>query len=549
MFLIAVLGLIVLGCRRLPVLAGSPLLEKGKLSRGEATGLWQAYLMEEAYHTGFESRMWMNISLAKLFRNGYDNRPNSKTEIRDITISTPWVDVRSFGARLDGATDDTEALKRAVATGKNVYIPRGTLLLSSRVTVSTDQVIFGDGRDSIIKVADSTNTGAFALSAGSGLLDLAIDGNRANNKAADMVIATGVSGVWAKGLYIHDSAGRGIYFYDSVTDFLIQDCLITDCDGNGINVTKVSRGVIQANIIKNIGLGAIQFWGGNAAIPEPIGVEDLIIANNVVYNTGGGIWGSCGRRIIMVGNTVNGSADICFDLERCEDSVIMGNTAVDGANAGISLFYACKRVIISNNSIRVTSGSGNRYGIWLTGANYCDIVIIGNNVYSDAVGRIGIYCDEGGQNIRIESNILRDCWIDTLHLRYASIIDNTITLLGSTDDLRGIALRGSIGCEVMGNRLRRNGDATEDRTQCGILIYWDSVTWPGQQNTVWHNVVDGWIYSITDNCWGDATSHNDISYNRVSGIISHKSGAGWEGRIMGNRLISNPNKGATVEIY
>lgn len=79
-----------------------------------------------------------------------------QTKLRD------YVSVKDFGAVGDGITNDTTAIRNAVATGKQVYFPVGTYLVTDAITCSTKgQMICGAGREaSVIKV-----TAAFNLSA------------------------------------------------------------------------------------------------------------------------------------------------------------------------------------------------------------------------------------------------------------------------------------------------------------------------------------------------------------------------------------------------
>jgi len=61
------------------------------------------------------------------------------------------VDIRRFGARLDGVTDDTQAVKDARdslgSTGGALLIPRGTLLLTDEIVISQNRTrIIGEGK-------------------------------------------------------------------------------------------------------------------------------------------------------------------------------------------------------------------------------------------------------------------------------------------------------------------------------------------------------------------------------------------------------------------
>ena len=54
--------------------------------------------------------------------------------------------VKDYGAKGDGTTDDTEALRAAIASGKNVYIPKGVYVCTRELEIVTPgQVISGAG--------------------------------------------------------------------------------------------------------------------------------------------------------------------------------------------------------------------------------------------------------------------------------------------------------------------------------------------------------------------------------------------------------------------
>ena len=68
------------------------------------------------------------------------------------------VDVRDYGAKGDGATDDTDAFNAAMsaAAGKCLYIPAGTFLTTTGLRVPSNTVVTGAGIGvSIVKLSDS----------------------------------------------------------------------------------------------------------------------------------------------------------------------------------------------------------------------------------------------------------------------------------------------------------------------------------------------------------------------------------------------------------
>jgi len=90
---------------------------------------------------------------------------------------TARLDVRDFGAKGDGGSDDTAAFQAAYdaipATGGVVYVPCGTYLHTAAARPKSNSLIIGDGHCSVLKVApsgwnknartDTTNYGLITL--------------------------------------------------------------------------------------------------------------------------------------------------------------------------------------------------------------------------------------------------------------------------------------------------------------------------------------------------------------------------------------------------
>lgn len=69
--------------------------------------------------------------------------------------------VLDYGADPTGATDSTTALSAAIATGSNVYIPRGNYIVRNQLTTqATAQEIFGDGLATVLLIDQTFNPAA-----------------------------------------------------------------------------------------------------------------------------------------------------------------------------------------------------------------------------------------------------------------------------------------------------------------------------------------------------------------------------------------------------
>lgn len=116
------------------------------------------------------------------------------------------VNVKWFGAKGDGVTDDTVVIQSAVYISKNVYIPAGTYQINGIIRTFTEKaqftvantegcLIYGDGKDTILNGTGSTPA----------VYD--VNGNADSSQA---VIAVHCSNVIVRDLQIHNSP-IGIY--------------------------------------------------------------------------------------------------------------------------------------------------------------------------------------------------------------------------------------------------------------------------------------------------------------------------------------------------
>ncbi|HVR23959.1 MAG TPA: glycosyl hydrolase family 28-related protein [Candidatus Polarisedimenticolia bacterium] len=67
----------------------------------------------------------------------------AKSDILDLPPIDTWVNVRSLGAKGDGTTDDTDALRNAIAHHRTIYLPSGQYRVTDTITLQPDTVLIG----------------------------------------------------------------------------------------------------------------------------------------------------------------------------------------------------------------------------------------------------------------------------------------------------------------------------------------------------------------------------------------------------------------------
>ena len=63
--------------------------------------------------------------------------------IRALPAEATWVNLRSLGAKGDGATDDTAAIRKAIAEHAVLYVPEGRYVVSDTIMLRPDTVLIG----------------------------------------------------------------------------------------------------------------------------------------------------------------------------------------------------------------------------------------------------------------------------------------------------------------------------------------------------------------------------------------------------------------------
>ena len=83
-----------------------------------------------------------------------------KSDIPSLPPMNTWVNILSFGAVGDGIADDTEALRKAIAAHRAIYLPSGQYRVTDTITLKPDTVLIGL-HPSITRILLADSTPAF----------------------------------------------------------------------------------------------------------------------------------------------------------------------------------------------------------------------------------------------------------------------------------------------------------------------------------------------------------------------------------------------------
>ena len=140
-------------CKDVPVLGG--FRESGK----KVAGVGPAYVVEQFSHglhlAGLGGVRQIKTTLAA--REAAALPAPVDSDIPALPDPATWVNVRTLGATGDGRTDDTAALKKAIAEYRTLYLPMGWYCVSDTLTLRPDTVLIGlNPSATVINLPDKT---------------------------------------------------------------------------------------------------------------------------------------------------------------------------------------------------------------------------------------------------------------------------------------------------------------------------------------------------------------------------------------------------------
>ena len=318
---------------------------------------------------------------ARTDRNGTDHgrlkiRLDDIDEQLDTKLGkkeTEYVNVKLYGAKGDGVTDDTQAIKDALAEQNNIYFPSGTYIISDSITLSKSTNIKGVGNTHNWGVGDGAilkathNDYIFKCSWGNqnNFYKINFDGKGIHTPCSSFIVECGFTG------------DIGIYHARVTT---IDRCIFRNCTTSGIEKmvdSKILNSFFYSNEIgiymndsnDNIISGNKIEWN-NIGIKLDTNVFNLIQNNIFDRNTTYGIHSLNGSQLSIRNNqferslvshlrlngsiiTVTGNSFLNKNSEDNGTGVIVPNNSIH--------LQSVNKILISDNLVESTKMFNSTY--------------------------------------------------------------------------------------------------------------------------------------------------------------------------------------------
>ena len=376
-----------------------------------------------------------------------------------------YISVKDFGATGDGVTDDTTAIRNAVAacSARQLYFPFGTYLVSGIIDLPNDISIIGDIKQSVLKIKNGTyisaNASIFRCDTVHNVYVYGLDFN--GNKGNIGTTRNPINTMYNAGNIVYDTCRyincEGICMNISQSSGTrILHCDFISCGGKtdnsdgyrtqGIAFSGASTSfAIDTQIIGNYffeqGLDCISMANCNDIIvsnniaedsyaflynnPAPYRTVNLTITGNVIRNT-------------TQGTLVNAVNPVAIDLPYVSNCTIVGNAIFKCAQSGIGIFEGSANVVIDGNTlldcgispvswtggISIGGGLGTASGIGV-------VVVTDNNILSTGnfpAMKFGILIGDDVQGLTISENNI----INAATSKYGYYLYTTVPTLANT---------------------------------------------------------------------------------------------------------------------
>lgn len=301
------------------------------------------------------------------------------------------INVKDFGAKGNGKSDDTAAIQKALdsaigSKGTNVYFPKGTYIIdpSNTLFVESGVKIVGEGTDSILQANNSKFGWEMVRATGSNISieNIVLNGNNAVNRI--LVISGGSSAVKVNNTVIANathSTDPSSDFYTGVVSGIVVYGNSKNIEFNQIEVKNIQAINLTAGSLISRGIYVTTTWGSKESVASAVSITNSHIHHIGPADDGDGIY----------------YEDPNLDNDQGKDtgSLIANNTFDHNAKRAIKLY--AQGITVKNNKITNSYVKNNYYAGKDKGKvapdMFAAISVYGSNnvIENNTIGGVGSY--------------------------------------------------------------------------------------------------------------------------------------------------------------
>lgn len=377
------------------------------------------------------------------------------------------INIKQYGAKGDGVTNDTTAFVNAALTGKKIYVPGATYIVTYDNIVCADGTdIYGEGtlKDLSVPVVSANNPNHLFIrvTTNNNISGLTFVGDDNRLFAVGGISSTAVGTVKKIRVSSLKTEKAGIFicepengftfnntedtFVDWInsgpvtSDMISEDIIVKDCIMEGDTTYTPSAGntnTSQAhgtvfnfaknceslnNHVKNARFGNWAYGGG------VLRTDGYTASNNTVWNEnikfiGGSAsecfstyWMSKTKGGVITGTTTDDYEDVVIDFEGCESCSATGNTTLDrGHGAGaLTALAGCRDITFTGNVCTITAGTsanmnnsfiGNKNVIWSSNVFSAYGSVTPKFIIRNSVTAVSTVSPTTTENIQVNDNV------------------------------------------------------------------------------------------------------------------------------------------------
>lgn len=297
--------------------------------------------------------------------------------------------VKTYGAKGDGVTNDTEAIQDALNSNCGIIIFDSGEYLCDRINVPSNKILIGKNahihanKNNTCLFINKSNGSIGADQANTNIIFYGLEISGENAENCSLITMGHCNNIFIINCYLHDCRGYHSIAFNSCSQCLIENCTITEYGGASSTTES-----IQLDICDNA--DSFQWFGPYDSSPT----QNIKICNctiigksSLINNTGG----YCG-----IGNHLNA------DKEKI-NRILISNCVIKSFSRGVS--FICGSMLKINDSI-ITECNCGIYAEKIDYSTISNNTLIGNNNNEVNVYYIGIHV-VNTENILVDSNFVQ----------------------------------------------------------------------------------------------------------------------------------------------